>query len=481
MNDTTSAIRDVSTDQDWFGVDSAGIARVLSEALAHGGDYADLYFQHARDNSIVLEDGIISRASSSVDRGVGIRVLVGDQTGYAYSEDLSLSAMLGAARTAASIARGTREAPPQDLTPVGHPDLYPSARGWDDVAVAEKLPLLQRTEALARAADEHVTKVTVSWADSEEHVLIANSDGTLVSDRRPMSRLWCSVTASKGGETQSNSWNVAGRHDIGWYDEERLQELASKAVSRTMILFEARRPPAGELPVVLAAGASGILLHEAIGHGMEADFNRKGTSIYATMLGQKVAEDFVTIVDSALHPNERGALNIDDEGNPTERTVLVDNGVMRSYLHDRISAEHYGVKPTGSGRRESFRHSPLPRMRCTYMENGPHTRDEIIESVDFGIVAETFTNGQVQIGAGDFTFYIKNGWLIEGGKLTAPIKDVNIIGNGPDALRRITMVANDTRLDTGGWTCGKDGQSVPVSQGMPTCLVSSLTVGGENA
>jgi TldD protein len=464
----------------WFGVDESVLARVLSEALHHGGDYADLYFEHSSESSIGLEDGIISRASTSVDRGVGIRVLVGDQTGYAYSEDLSLSAMLGAARTAASIARGGGDVSPHDLTPRGHVELYRIARGWDDVGVAEKLPLLQKTEAAARAADPAVEKVSISWGDAEERVLIVNSEGVLTGDIRPMSRLWCSVTAEKDGETQSNGWNIAGRHGLDWYDDARIVDLAQEAVRRTMILFEARRPPAGELPVVLAAGASGILLHEAIGHGMEADFNRKGTSIYAKMIGQKVAEDFVTVVDSALHPHERGALNVDDEGNPTERTALVENGVMRSYLHDRISAKHYGVAPTGSGRRESFRHSPLPRMRCTYMENGPHTRDEIIESVDFGIVAESFTNGQVQIGAGDFTFYIKNGWLIEGGKVTAPIKDVNIIGNGPEALRRITMVADDMKLDTGGWTCGKDGQSVPVSQGMPTCLVSSLTVGGES-
>ena len=466
---------------DWFGVDEALLARVLSEALHHGGDYADLYFQHSTDASIGLEDGIISRASSSVDRGVGIRVLVGDQTGYAYSEDLSLAAMLGAARTAASIARGDSNIAPQDLTPRGYADLYRIERPWDSVGVAEKLPLLQKTEAYARAADEHVEKVSVSWGDAEERVLIVNSDGVLAGDLRPMSRLWCSVTAVKDGETQSNGWNIAGRQGIDWYDDERIEHLAKEAVARTMILFEARRPPAGELPVVLAAGASGILLHEAIGHGMEADFNRKGTSIYATMIDREVAAPFVTVVDSALHPHERGALNVDDEGNATERTALVENGVMRSYLHDRISAKHYGVKPTGSGRRESFRHVPMPRMRCTYMENGPHTRDEIVASVDKGIIAESFTNGQVQIGAGDFTFYIKNGWLIEGGKITAPIKDVNIIGNGPEALRKITMVADDMKLDTGGWTCGKDGQSVPVSQGMPTCLVSSLTVGGENA
>jgi TldD protein len=248
-----------------------------------------------------------------------------------------------------------------------------------------------------------------------------------------------------------------------------------------MILFEAKRPPAGDMPVILAAGASGILLHEAIGHGLEADFNRKGVSIYSDMLGKKVAEPFVTVIDQATLPFERGSLNYDDEGNACGRTVLVENGILRSYLHDSMSARHYKLKTTGSGRRQSYRHAPMPRMTCTFMEGGPHTRDEIIAAVKNGIIAETYTNGQVQIGAGDFTFYIKNGWLVENGKVTAPIKDCNIIGNGPDALTKISMVANDGRLDTGGWTCGKDGQSVPVSQGMPTVLVSSLTVGGVNA
>ena len=295
-----------------------------------------------------------------------------------------------------------------------------------------------------------------------------------------MTRLWCMVTAKKGDKVQSNSANVAARQGIEWYTDERLEMVAKEAIDRTMILFDARRPPAGEMPVVLAAGASGILLHDAIGHGMEADFNRKGTSIYAEMLGKQVAPEFVTIVDNGTQEHERGALNVDDEGCPCERTVLVDRGKLASYLHDSISAKHYGVAPTGSGRRESFRHSPMPRMRSTYMENGPHTRDEIIASVKKGIIAETFTNGQVQIGAGDFTFYIKNGWLIEDGKITAPIKDINIIGNGPEALRNVTMVADDSKLDFGGWTCGKDGQSVPVSQGIPTTLVSKLVVGGEN-
>ena len=467
---------------DWFGVDEAALARVLNEALGRGADYADLYFEHAQGGSITLEDGIISRASSHVDRGVGIRVVVGDQTGYAYSEDLDLPSMLKAARTAATIAAvATDEVPPEAFTRPDRTDLYTIDRNWEDVGVAEKLPLLQKAEAFARAAEPRLEKVTISWADSDERVLIVTSEGQITADRRPMSRLWCSVAASKDGEVQTGASNIAGRRGIDWYTDERVEAMCKQAVDRTMILFDARRPPAGELPVVLDAGASGILLHEAVGHGMEADFNRKGTSIYSTMIGEKVAPDCVTIVDSALHPHERGALNVDDEGNPTERTVLVENGVMRTYLHDRISAKHYGVDSTGSGRRESFRHIPMPRMRCTYMESGPHDRDEIIESVKLGIVAETFTNGQVQIGAGDFTFYIKNGWLIEDGKITAPIKDCNIIGNGPESLRDISMVAGDMKLDTGGWTCGKEGQSVPVSQGMPTVLVNKLTVGGVDA
>ncbi len=467
---------------DFFGIDEAALSAVFAEAMARGADYADLYFQQSRSSSITLEDGIISKASSSVDRGVGIRVVVGDQTGYAYSEDLDLDAMKGAARTAASIAAGGGGVPPQGFARGVGENLYTVPEPWEGVATARKLPLLQEVERLARSLEPALTKVTVGWSDADTRVLVVNSTGEALADYRPMAALSVNVTAEKGTEVQSGRQSLAGRFGIEHYTPERLRALCQDAIDRTMILFEARRPPAGEMPVVLAAGASGILLHEAIGHGMEADCNRKGQSIFATMLDQKVAEDCVSIVDSALHPNERGAINFDDEGSRTERTVLVEDGMLRSYLHDRISAKHYGLEQsTGSGRRQSFRYPPIPRMRCTYMENGPHTRDEIIESVDRGIICETFTNGQVAIGAGDYTFYVKNGWLIEGGKITAPIKDVNIIGNGPDSLSKITMVANDLAIDTGGWTCGKDGQSVPVSQGMPTTLVSKMTVGGENA
>ena len=466
---------------DWFGIDDATLSRVMSELTSRGADLADMYFQYRRTNSISLEDGIVNRADSSIDEGVGLRVVVGDQTGYAFTEELSLDSMLAAARTAASIAAGGGADAPVAFTPRTVPSHYSLLVPWADVGITSKLPMLEAVAAYARAGDPAVHKVRIWWNDSEERVLVADSRGHVHTDVRPQTRLWCSVTAKKGEEIQTNAANVAGRQGFDWYTDERLRMVAKQAVDRTMVLFDARRPPAGTMPVVLSAGASGILLHEAIGHGMEADFNRKGISIYSDMLGQKVGPDFVTIVDSGVVDGERGALNFDDEGQPCERTVLVEDGVLASYLHDGISARHYGVAPTGSGRRQSFRHAPMPRMRCTYMEDGPHTRDEIIAAVDNGIVAETFTNGQVQIGAGDFTFYVKNGWLIEGGKVTAPIKDCNIIGNGPAALRAVTMAAADSELDTGGWTCGKDGQSVPVSQGLPTMLVSELVVGGDDA
>jgi TldD protein len=467
----------------WFGIDEAMLGRVMAELTSRGATHADAYFQHVRNNSIAMEDGIISQASSKIEQGVGLRVVVGDQVGFAFTEDLTEAAMLAAARTAAAIASGAPGPRPERFAyREGGRGHYQVAVPWSEVGVDRKLPRIQQAEAFARAGDPSIKKVAVYWVDSEERVMVVNRDGRIVTDQRPMARLYVNVTAEQGGVTQSNGSNIAGRRGFDWFDDAALRKVAKEAVDRTMVLFDARRPPAGELPVILAAGASGILLHEAIGHGLEADFNRKGTSIYATMIGQKIAPDFVTIVDDALLDHERGALNVDDEGNDTERTVLVENGVLRSYLHDQISADHYRLPPTGSGRRESYRHAPLPRMRCTYMTNGPHSREEVIAAVKgTGIIAETFTNGQVQIGAGDYTFYIKNGWLVENGKVTAPIKDVNIIGNGPESLRRITMAANDSRLDTGGWTCGKDGQGVPVSQGLPTVLVSKLTVGGENA
>ncbi len=476
MNTTALATEPFAT---WLGIDEQMIRLVLAEATARGADFADLFFQHRRGSTISLEDGIINQASTGVDQGVGIRVVVGDQTGYAYSEDLRLEAMRQAARTAAAIATGTAECvEPQSLGVRSHPTYYRTGETWSLVAAEEKLPLLRKAEEYCKQLDPSVQKVGVNWMDADDRVLVATSDGAIYSDRRPMGGIRLVVTAVKNGERQTSFGSLYRRAGLEYFSDERLKKLCKEVVDRTLLLFEARLPPAGEMPVILAAGASGILLHEAIGHGLEADFNRKRVSIYADMIGRKVAPDFVTVVDSGTLDEERGALNVDDEGTPTERTALIENGILRSYMHDRISARRYGVEPTGSGRRQDFRHIPLPRMRCTYMENGPHTYDEIVAAVDKGIIAENFLNGQVQIGAGDFTFFVKNGWLIEGGKITAPIRNVNIIGNGPEALRDIVMAADDAKLDTAGWTCGKDGQAVPVSQGLPSVLVKKLVVGG---
>jgi TldD protein len=466
----------------WFGIDRGVIQRVLAALTARGADFGEIYLQHSRSVNIQLEDGIVGRATTGIDLGAGLRVVVGDQVGYAFTEDLGEAALVAAAKTASAIASAGGAAAPAELVlHEGNRGLYTLEVPWSLVGIDRKLPLLTTLEAKVKAKDPSIVKVGATWSDGEERILVADTTGRVTRDERPSMRVWATVTAKRGDKTVTNGANLAGRHGFGWITDARLQQLADQAVERTLILFDAERPPAGEMPVVLAAGASGILLHEAIGHGMEADFNRKGTSIYSTMIGQRIAPDFVNIIDSGLEPNERGALEVDDEGTETAKTVLVRNGVLETFLHDRISARHYGLASTGNGRRESFRHVVLPRMRCTYMENGPHTKDEIVASVKNGIIAETFTNGQVQIGAGDFTFYVKNGWLVENGRITRPIKDVNIIGNGPEALRRVSMAANDSQLDTGGWTCGKDGQSVPVSQGLPTVKVDALTVGGVRA
>jgi TldD protein len=465
-----------------FGVSERMIRETLAAALSRGGEYADVYFQHSTSASLGLEDGAVNRAHADVELGVGVRVVRGDQTGYGYTEELTLPAMLACARTAAAIADGPARPGPTALhVATARPDRYPLRRAWEQVAVEERLPLLTSLNERAFAADPRIRKVNLHLGSESTDILIADSTGRLVEDRQPMTLLSISVLAEQDGRREQNGYNVAGRAGFEYYTPDRLARVVREAVDRTTILFDAGPAPAGELPVVLAAGSSGILLHEAIGHGMEADFNRKGTSIYADKLGKPVAAPFVNIVDDATGLGQRGAINVDDEGNDAGRTVLVEGGVLAGYLHDAISARHYGVAPTGNGRRESYRSAPLPRMRSTYMLPGPHAREEIIASVKRGLYCQNFANGQVQIGGGDFTFYVKNGWLIEDGKLTRPVKDVNVIGNGPRALERVDMVGDDLEIDEGGWTCGKDGQSVPVSQGLPTVRVSSLTVGGRGA
>jgi TldD protein len=469
-----------------FGIDLAMIQTTLATALGKGGEYADLFFQHRVTTSMGLEDGEVNRAVAVVELGVGVRVVHGDQTGFAFTEDLTLPALQNAAATARAIAEGpSRPAPLSFRADPGRhprfPDRYRLQRAWETVEPHEKLPLLTQLNERAFKADARIKKVRASYSDSYGAVLIADSTGRIVEDLQPMTYLGLSCVAEHDGKRHSNGFNVAARSGFDFYSAERTTRVVDEAVNRTLILFEATQPAAGEMPVVMASGASGILLHEAMGHGMEADFNRKNISIYADRIGKPVANPIVTIVDDGTRQSDRGAINVDDEGNVAERTVLVDKGTLATYLHDAISAKHYRVPITGNGRRESYKHPPLPRMRSTYMTAGPHKQEEIIASVKKGIYCTNFTNGQVKIGAGDFTFYVKNGFLIEDGKLTKPITDVNIIGNGPKVLEKIDMVADDIAFDEGGWNCGKDGQTVPVSLGMPTVRVGSITVGGRKS
>ncbi|HET7437228.1 MAG TPA: metallopeptidase TldD-related protein [Thermoanaerobaculia bacterium] len=462
-----------------FGVTDKLVRDTIGAALSKGGDYADVFFQHRVSNYLTLEDGAVNRANANVALGVGVRVVKGNQTGYGFTEDITSDGLRRAALTAAAIAEGpAKNAPARLKIAEAKPNRYPVKVRWDDVRPQQKLAILNTLNEKTFKADGRVKKVNLQFADQGSVILVADSNGRVVEDVQPMTSLYLSCVAEQDGRRENNSVNRAARADIGYYTPQRLDTMVREAIDKTMVLFDAVQPPAGEMPVVLGAGSSGILLHEAIGHGMEADFNRKNVSIYSDKIGKPVAKPFVSIIDEGTQEAARGAINIDDEGNPVGKTMLVDKGTLTTYLHDSISAKHYGVKPTGNGRRQGYEYAPMPRMRSTYMLPGPHKKDEIIASVKNGIYCDHFSNGQVNIGAGDFTFFVKNGYLIEDGKLTKPIKDVNIIGNGPKVLELIDMVADDLKIDEGGWTCGKDGQSVPVSQGLPTVRVASITVGG---
>jgi TldD protein len=461
-----------------FGVDEQVIRDVMTAALSHGGDYSDVFLEHTLNTYLVLEDDKVSRAYTSVDLGAGIRVLKGDQTGYSFTEEVTPESMKLAAKTAANIAASGGGSAPAGFKYVKTPNYFVIPNPVEDVTIDRKIPLMQKVNERMAGLESRLVRRRVSYSDGASYVLIATSDGRVVCDYRPLSFLSGSCTAEIEGRRESCGYSVSGHRGVDFYTDETADRIGSEAVNRTMTMFKAVKPEAGEMPVVLAAGHSGILLHEAIGHGMEADFNRKNESVFADKIGKPVAQSIVTIVDDGTNPYVRGSINVDDEANTSQNTVLVENGILKSYMHDIISAKFYGVQPTGNGRRESFRYNPIPRMRNTYMLNGPHTPEEIIGSVKKGLYCESFTNGQVKIGPGDFTFYVENGYLIEDGKLTAPVKDVNLIGNGPQVLEKVTMVANDFKMSEGTWTCGK-GQSVPVSLGLPTVLISAVTVGGK--
>ena len=461
-----------------FGVTGNDLRRVITLALEKGGDYADLYFEHTLLNNLGLQDRAVNRASSDIQYGVGIRVVAGDQTGYAYVENVSLNEMLNAARTASRIASGSAKTPPVKVDVQTFKNHYPVIQSWEEVNIQAKMPYLQKLNDRIFALDPRVTKVNASISDSTSYILYYNSEGLLCHDYRPMVAVRGTCIMQEGNRIENNSLSRAGRSDFSFLTDALIEEMAQKIVKETSILFKAVKPKGGEMPVVMGAGGSGILLHEAIGHAFEADFNRKNISIFSDKLNKKICDEHISVVDDGTIEGDRGSINFDDEGIGSKKTYIVKDGVLHSYLHDRISARHYGIAPTGNGRRESFKFIPLPRMRVTYMENGNYSEADIIASVKQGIFVDNFTNGQVQIGAGDFTFFVKSGKLIENGKLTQPIKDINIIGNGPKALADITMVGNNLKIDTSGGACGKNGQTAPVGLGLPSVLVKQLTVGG---
>ena len=471
----------ISSALNHFGVSQEDMKKVLAAALEKGGDYADLFFEHTFNNYVGLQDGAVNRCNSNIDFGVGIRVLAGDQTGYAYVENVTLKEMLNAARTAARIATGGKATLPVALTDKPIKTNYYSVKmPWEEVILKSKMPYLQRLNDRIFALDKRVHKVSASLTDTTSHILFCNSEGVMYYDYRPMVTLGAVCIMEENGKVENGYAARAYRMGFEFLNDDVVELLAQEAVAKTSILFQAVKPKGGEMPVVMGAGGSGILLHEAIGHAFEADFNRKNVSIFSDQLNKKICNEHISVIDDGTIPFNRGSVNMDDEGAAGQKTYIVKEGVLTSYLHDRISAKHYGIPSTGDGRRESFRCMPMPRMRATYMDPGNVKEEDIIASVKKGIFVDQFTNGQVQIGAGDFTFFVKSGYLIEDGKLTQPIKDINIIGNGPKALADITMVADNAKIDNGTWTCGKDGQSCPVTCGMPSALVSKLTVGGSN-
>jgi TldD protein len=451
--------------------------KLLSVALSRGGDYADLFFEYEVSGSYGYEEGILKSAGRGVSMGLGVRVRKGDATGYAYCEDLEWEAMERAAKTAAQIAEtGAKE--PVGLAPLSTPKRYVVDVFSIDVAGEAKRELLRRADLAARAADPRVQRVEASIAEQVREILVATSDGKMVHDVQPLVRFGIRVIAEQNGKRQAGSSGGGGRMGLEYFDRLSPEWHAKEAVRQAITMLDAREAPAGEMEVVLAPGDSGILLHEAVGHGLEADFNRKRTSNYSDQVGKQVASELCTVVDDASLANSRGSIDVDDEGNVPTSTVLIEKGVLRGYMQDRQSAEFFRGAPTGNGRRESFKSHPMPRMTNTMLLAGPHDPEEIVRSVKRGVFAKKFGGGQVDISNGDFVFSLTEGYLIEDGKLTAPLKGVNLIGNGPDVMRKVVMLGNDMELSDGIWTCGKDGQSVPVGVACPTVKISAVTVGG---
>jgi TldD protein len=464
-----------------YGLDESRLQQALATVFAHRADYADLYFQYTRNETYSLEEGIVKSGSFDIQQGVGVRAVVGDKTAFSYSDDISQEALMEAARSVRSIARAgggkVKVAPRMTTRPQAA--LYGAADPVTSLDAAAKVALLEKVEKMARARDPRVKQVMASVGAEYDVVLVARSDGLLAADVRPLVRLSVSVIVEDGDRREQGFSGGGGRyHQLSYFTDEIIRDYADRAVDMALINLDARPTPAGEMTVVLGPGWPGILLHEAVGHGLEGDFNRKGSSAFAGRVGQRVASPGVTVIDDGTLTDRRGSLNVDDEGNPTARTVLIEDGILKGYIQDSLNARLMKVAPTGNARRESFAHLPMPRMTNTYMLGGAHAPQEILRSVKRGIYASNFGGGQVDITSGKFVFSMAEAWLIEDGRLTAPVKGATLIGNGPDALTRVTMIGNDMALDSGIGTCGKDGQSVPVGVGQPTLRIEGLTVGG---
>jgi TldD protein len=466
-----------------FGLNERAFEQTLGTALERKADYADLYFEFRSSEALTLEESIVSKTAKSISQGVGVRVCAEDRTGYAYSDEVTVDRMRLAAETAGAIADqshnpgavavGTR-------TP-GH-ELYAIRTSPTEIPIREKVRLLEEIDQAARAVDPRIKTVIASFAAEEKVVMVVNSEGRIAADRQPLCRLNVMVIAEDGANRQTGSFGGGGRVEWGHFlEDERWRQYAREAARQALVNLEAVDAPAGEMVVVLGPGWPGVLLHEAVGHGLEGDFNRKKTSTFTGRIGQRVASELCTVVDDGTIPNRRGSINIDDEGTATRRNVLIENGILRGYLQDRLNARLMGVEPTGNGRRESFAHIPMPRMTNTFMLAGDCTREEIIRSVNRGLYAVNFGGGQVDITSGRFVFSASEAYLIEDGHLTRPVKGATLIGNGPEVLTRVSMVGNDLELDAGVGTCGKNGQSVPVGVGMPTIKIDALTVGGTRA
>jgi TldD protein len=461
------------------GLDHDLLKQLLTRALRRGGDYADVFFEHRRAQSFRLQDGRIHEAGLSVVRGVGIRVISGERAGYAHSDDLAPTALLQAADVAGLIARdGARGEPVADLSARRAPALYEPAAA--DMPASSFVELLMRADESARAYDRRIAAVNAFVSDETQFVQIATSDGEIVTDVRPLVALGVQTVAHHEGRRANGYYADGGRLSAAIYATKTPESIASESARIAATNLDARETPAGEMAVVVGAGGGGVLLHEAVGHGLESDFNRQGTSLYSGRVGERVASELVTIYDDGNLPDERGSVAVDDEGTPGAHKVLVENGVLQGYMQDRLNAKLMGVASTGSGRRQSFRVMPQPRMCNTYMPSGSSTFEEIIASVDRGIYATSFAGGQVEISKGDFVFMVAEGYLIEGGKITAPVRGATLIGNGPDAMTKVVAVGNDGRLANRSYTCGKGGQLVPVGVGMPTVKLSSCTVGGSS-